>query len=71
MPAYQNDIFESSVDADLSGGPFITKPEIKSRSRGRPFPLCRRARTELPYLHAADALRTASDQKRIARQATC
>ena len=31
---YQNDIFEISIDADLSGGPFITNPQIDNRVEG-------------------------------------
>lgn len=31
---YQNDIFEISLDADLSGGPFIANPQIKDPVEG-------------------------------------
>ena len=31
---YQNDIFEISIDADLSGGPFIINPQIDNRVEG-------------------------------------
>ncbi len=31
---YQNDIFEISIDADISGGPFIQNPQIEDRVEG-------------------------------------